>query len=203
VVDEWAEVARKSYRGECSHHFYTESGMMVQMPNTRLIYEDICRWMMEEINQHAMIKYLWGKTHHWTEVIFRFIDWKAVETCMTKMAKKSGYLVTNTLKLVHGWQNDGQQKEPFYEDGEDTLCPASCGQLESRIKIIQCSATNIQAGQIKRRGEFKKTHGKLRTVKVIYEGFMRIFISLRCGDAPPSNVTYAESDIDTCSKRHG
>ena len=61
-----------------------------------------------------MIKYLWGKNPHWTEVIFGFIDWKPVETCMTKMTKKSGFLVPNTLKLVHGWQNDGQQKADFF-----------------------------------------------------------------------------------------
>lgn len=67
--------------------------------------------MTEEINQHAVIKYLWGLKTHWTEVFFGFIDWTAVETCMTKMVKKSGSVVTNTLKLVHGWQNDGQQKE--------------------------------------------------------------------------------------------
>ena len=60
-----------------------------------------------------MIKYLWGKKTYWTEVIFGFIDWKVVETCMTNMANKSGSLVTNTLKLVHGWQNDGQQKDLF------------------------------------------------------------------------------------------
>ena len=70
---------------------------------------------------------------------------------MTNMAKKSGSLVTNTLKLVHGLQNNGQQKELFYEDGEDTLCPAGCGRSESRIHFIQCSARYIQAGNIKRR----------------------------------------------------
>ena len=64
------------------------------------------------------------------------------------------------------------------------------------MHFIQCTAIHLQAGHIKRRGEFKKTHGKLCTSKVIYESFMRIFISLRCEDAPPSNVTYFESDID-------
>lgn len=31
---------------------------------------------------------------------------------------------------------------------------------------------------------------------VVYEGFMHILISLRCGDSPPSKVAYFESDID-------
>ena len=115
---------------------------------------------------------------------------------MTKMAKKLGSLVNNTFKLVHGWQNNGQQKHLFYKDGEDTLCPAGCDQPDSRTHFIQCTVRHLQAGHIKRRGEFKKTHGKLCIVKVTYDGFMRIFISLRCGDAPLSNVTYFESDLD-------
>lgn len=113
--------------------------MIIQMPNTRFIYGDICRWVTEEINQYAMIKYLLGKHPHWIE--------------------KSGSLVTSTLKLVHGWQNDGQQKELFYEDGEDILCPAGCGQPESKTNFIRYTARHLQAGHIKRRGEFKKTYG--------------------------------------------
>ena len=88
--------------------------------------------MTEEINQHAIIKYLLDKNTHWTESIFASIDWKALEVCMNKMAKKSGSMVTNTLKLVHGWQNDGQQKELFYENGDDTMCPAGCRKYETR-----------------------------------------------------------------------
>jgi len=120
---------------------------------------------------------------------------------MTKMAKKSGSLVNNTFKLVHGWQNDGQQKHLFYKDGEDTLCPAGCGQSDSRMYFIQCTSRHLQAGHIKRRGDFRKTYGKLRTAKVIYEDFMRIFISLRSGDAPTSHVTYFESDLDKTVRR--
>ena len=117
--------------------------------------------MTEEINQHAMIKYLFGKNKHWTLGIFDAIDWEAIDACMTKMAKQSGSMVTNTLKLVHGWQNDGQQKELFYEDGDDIMCPAGCGQTETRMHFIQCTARHLQSGHIKRRGEFKKNHAKL------------------------------------------
>ena len=74
---------------------------MVQLPNKGCVYRDICRWVAEEINQHQIIKYLWGKNPHWNDTIFESIDWQAVESCMTKMAKSSGSLVTNTLKLVH------------------------------------------------------------------------------------------------------
>ena len=102
----------------------------------------------------------------------------------------------NALKLVHGWQNDGQQKELFYEDCVEVVCLAGCGKSESRMNFIQCTARHLQAGHIKRREEFRQVHKKLRTAKVIYEGFMRIFSALRCGDSPPSRVTHFESELD-------
>lgn len=93
--------------------------------------------------------------------------------------------------------NDGQQREVFYEDGNDTMCPTGCGQTENIMHFIQCTARHLQYGHIKRRGEFKKKDAKLRTAKVIYESFMRrIFIFFRCGaGAPHSTIIYFESDI--------
>ena len=109
---------------------------MVKIQNNKLIYGDIQKWVTEAITQEKMIKYLWGKNPHWNDSIFDSIDWKAVEGCMKKLARASGSKVTNTLKLVHGWQNDGQQKELFYEDSDDTLCPAGCGEIESRMYLF-------------------------------------------------------------------
>ena len=111
VVDEWVGLARKGNVGTCKQYFYPESGVMVKLPDKGYVYGDICKWVMEEINQHAMIKYLFGKNKYWTLGIFDTIDWKAIDACMTKMAKQSGSMLTNTLKLVHGWQNNRQQKE--------------------------------------------------------------------------------------------
>ena len=62
------------------------------------------------------------------------------------------------------------------------------------LYTVHSQAPTIRA--YKEEGEFKKKYAKLRTAKVIYDSFMRIFIALRCGDAPPSTVTYFESDID-------
>ena len=47
---------------------------MVQMPDKGYIYGDITKWVTEEINQHAMIKYLFGKNKHWTTGVFDTID---------------------------------------------------------------------------------------------------------------------------------
>lgn len=64
VVDKWIGVDRKTNAGGCRQYFYPESGVMAQMPDKGFIYSDICRWMTEEINQHAMSKYLWGGNPH-------------------------------------------------------------------------------------------------------------------------------------------
>lgn len=87
---------------------------------------------------------------------------------MKKMARQSGSKVINTLKIVHGWQNDGQQRELFYENSGDTLCPVGCGETESRMHFIQCRTTHLQASHIKRREQFRQVDSKLKTAKVIY-----------------------------------
>lgn len=62
--------------------------------------------------------------------------------------------------------------------------------------FIQYTARHLHTWHINMREEFKRVHGKLKTAKVMYEGLMRIFSSLQCGDEPPSKVTYFDSAID-------
>ena len=88
---------------------------MVQSTNTCFINGRVEDVVTADINKEKMLKYLGEKNMHWNEAIFESIDWDAIGTCMKKMVSKSGMQVTNALKLVHGWQNDGQQKELFYE----------------------------------------------------------------------------------------
>ena len=93
-------------------------------------------------------------------------------------------------------QNDGQQKELFYKDSDNTRDSTGCGERESRTHFTLCKATHLQASHINRREEFRQTHGKPKPAKVIYEAFMRIFISLWLGDALPRSVTQFDSAID-------
>ena len=116
VVDGWAGIARAQHRGVYSQHLYPESEVMVQRANKCFINGRVGDVVTTDINKEKMLKFLWGKNMHWNEAIFDSIDWDAIGTCMKKMASKSGMRVINALKLVHGWQNDGQQKELFYED---------------------------------------------------------------------------------------
>ena len=77
-----------------------------------------------------------GENKHWNDNIFDSIDWEAIGASMKTLAATSAMRVTNLLKLVHGWQNDGQQKALFYEDCEEAMCPAGCEKWESRMMQI-------------------------------------------------------------------
>ena len=69
------------------------------------------------------------------------------------------------------------------------------------MHFIQCTTRHLQAGHIKRRGELNHIHGKLCKANVIYDGFMRIFILLRCGDTSSSTVTHFDLAIDKLVER--
>ena len=114
---------------------------MVQRANKVLINGKVGEVVTDDINKDKMFKYLWGKNKHWNDDIFDSIDWEAIGASMKKLAATSAMRVTNVLKLVHGWQNDGQQKELFYEDcEEEVVCPTGCGKWASRMYFIQCTA---------------------------------------------------------------
>lgn len=55
------------------------------------------------------------------------------------MGKLKELRLSNMLKVVHGWQNDGQQNELFYENNKDYRSPAGCKQLETRMNSAQCT----------------------------------------------------------------
>ena len=48
------------------------------------------------------------------------VDWKGMGATWGKMKDTEA---TNVLKMVHGWQNDGYQKDLFDEVGREYLCP--------------------------------------------------------------------------------
>ena len=59
--------------------------------------------------------------------------------------------MTNVLKMVHGWQNDGQQKGLFYDTGEECECPAGCGHTETQFHYIQSKAPQLPHAQTKQK----------------------------------------------------
>ena len=94
-----------------------------------------------------------GKTPHWTELIFKYIHWDSIELCLNKLHTTR---VTSILKMVHGWQNDGQQKGLFYKIWEECECPAGCGHIETQFHYFQCTAPQLVHAQTKQQRAYKK-----------------------------------------------
>ena len=67
------------------------------------------------------------------------IEWQGIGQCHGKM---KDIKVTNGLNMVHGWQNDGYQKDLFYEDNQDNMCPAGCGMVKRRLNFVSCKVAH-------------------------------------------------------------
>ena len=104
--------------------------------------------------------------------------------------------VTNVLKLVHGWQNDGYQKIPFFGIGENCECPAGYGQPETRLHFVKYTAPMLKNGHNKHQIKCKTAHAKMQTTKVIYDAIMSILSSLHHGTKTPKLITHFDSEID-------
>ena len=85
--------------------WYEESQVMVKLQDSRFVYRDIRKQVNSYISKVGFIKYIMGKNPHWNESMFHMVDWTGMKACMGKLKETEA---TNVLKLVHGWQNDGQ-----------------------------------------------------------------------------------------------
>ena len=65
MVDSWTGQVRKQRKedpkGKYAHVFYLESGVMVWLADSCMIYGNISKAVTEEISQAPMLKYLLGK----------------------------------------------------------------------------------------------------------------------------------------------
>ena len=98
--------------------------------------------------------------------------------------------------MVHGWQNDGYQKDLFDEDGETHVCPAGCGEQEGRLHFVRCKAVALKVGYGKRTEKFQTVHKSLKTAGVIYHSLLSMLKHLRDGGEPPSFVSYIASPME-------
>ena len=141
-VDAWAGEAREWGEAllqgdESQQYFYSESQVIVQLPDLNYIYGNIASAVREVLTKDKMIKYLLARNPHWTQQIFDTIDWESMELCLGKMKDTK---VTNVLKMAHGWQHDGYQKGLFFGAGEHCECPAGCRIPEDRFRHMSCPA---------------------------------------------------------------
>lgn len=104
--------------------------MMMKLRESGLICGGISKVTRDEISKEKLMTYLMRKNPHWTETISGTMDWDTIFFCMSKISPTR---VTNVLKLVHDYQNDGYQKYLFYGISEECKCPIGYGKLESRL----------------------------------------------------------------------
>ena len=69
----------------------------------------------------------------------------------------------------------------FYENNEENMCPAGCGESDNRLHYIKCKAPRMDKSHNERRGIFLKAHKKLKTAGIIYDSFKKILGFLRRG----------------------
>ena len=166
---------------------------MVKYASQRFIYGDIAGVVTEEISKAGIITYLMEKNPWWNDAIFHTIDWESVGLCMKKMTPQR---VTNVVKMVHGWQHDGNQKYLFDDETEDSMCPTGCGQMEEKLHFVTCQAPILVQAQHRRRDAFTLVHKKLRTATVIYTALQSILNYLRVGGEEPTLALHYDSTFD-------
>ena len=93
-----------------------------------------------------LIKYILVKEPYWDIQKFNTINWVSMGICLDKMPPTR---VTNTLKLVHGWQHDGYQKGIVFGIGESCDCRAGSGLPGNHLHCIYCQTHMTKKEQIK------------------------------------------------------
>ena len=196
IVDKWADEARilgdrLLGTGASPQYFYKPSIIMAKIGQSQLIYGDITKHIREDISKRKLIQHLMLKNPSWTDTILQSIDWNAIKI---HLQKQPATRVTNIIKLVHGWQNDGYQKGLFYGITDASMCPTGCGQLETRQHYMRCTAPTLGASYSQLHLAFKRTHVGLHTAKPIYDIMLYILKCIRT-DETPILVQYFESDM--------
>ena len=128
--------------------WYEESQVIVKLKDHGMIYGDVAQHTTFFITKDKPVEYLMSKNKHWTRDIYNTIDWEAMGSVLRKMKDTEA---TNVIKMVHGWQYDGHQKDFFYDNDEEFSCPAGCGQKEGRMHYVQCKAKEMNDCYVKRK----------------------------------------------------
>lgn len=67
------------------------------------------------------------KKNTWINTVFKSVDWMGFQGYTTKL---DNVWQTNVIKLVHNWNNGGQQQDFFANQHHFSQCPAELGQIE-------------------------------------------------------------------------
>ena len=130
VMDKYAEKTREAVIGTDKSTrnpqvWYEESQVIVKLKDHGMIYGDVAQHTTFFITKDKPVEYLMSKNKHWTRDIYDTVDWEAMGSVLRKMKDT---VAKNVIKMVHGWQHDGHQKDLFYDNDEEFSNPAGCGQ---------------------------------------------------------------------------
>ena len=125
-----------------------------------------------------MDEYLLEKTE-WTRTKLDMVDWLTIGKYLKSLTDTRRCTV---IKLMHGWQNIGEQKYKFHiskkvnqqkegdtndnnkdEEQEIAACPSHCGERETNLHYIQCQHPLMKQAQVDERGVIKKKLERLDT----------------------------------------
>ena len=84
--------------------------------------------------------------------------------------------------MVHGWQNNGYQKDLFRNELEGMMFPAGYGQSEVRLQFFKCTAPTLITSHRKHRGEFNAVHKNTEGDGDVWcpEDYTEVFAGGRC-----------------------
>ena len=125
-----------------------------------------------------MDEYLLEKTE-WTQTKLDMVDWLSIGKYLKGLTDTRRCTL---IKLMHGWQNIGEQKYKFHiskqahqqKDGDTNednkeeehaiaACPAHCGERETHLHYIQCQHPLMKQAQVHERSVIRKKLERLDT----------------------------------------
>ena len=177
-VDELASKGMKMGNGEVKRKEILSTEVISLYNKKNIQISNLRRYMVININGKEIKDYMM-KRKGWTSEDMRLIEWEGVELMLNSAnsTKKS-----QLIKLIHNWQNTGQQKGKFRDarlklDSDNPLnptedeihchmCPDGCNTEETDMHYLNCPAEHTIK---RRRVHIRRVLQRLKNLRT-YEG---------------------------------
>lgn len=113
---------------------FPTQNVVVTMAGRTISNTDMRDEIVEGRHGKALKEYMIQK-EGWTENTYQLIDW---ELYQMYTSKKSIHTLTNTVKMMHGWQHVGKQKMQFNANTKEAQC-LYCGRTEDQHHYLTCT----------------------------------------------------------------
>ena len=105
-------------------------------------------------------------SNNWTLRIFNSISWDHDGRYMGRLTGKRS---RNVTKYINNWQHTGEQKNLFYGEEIESLCPAGYREHEHHLYYMVYLSLLMRTYHLQRRDAFREAHKKLCTTKAIFD----------------------------------